>query len=196
VDGSIKFLQVDNFPSRHDASLDDSTAVYVHKLNRIYIFGGWNEKRILDGIWYIDLPTPPTPVPERITSLSPPPSSPKLFDCSNLANGNHPHPTVLESFFTCRYGTQSGVFTCPGTLLFDTNLRTCNAPELIAPPLSCSGKTGPYPYPTDSTKFIVCRQGAPLGDVYECPKPLQFDPQTRACTLGDSVEHCSQKFLQ
>jgi hypothetical protein len=111
ADGSIKFLPVENFPSKSEAPLDYSTAVTM--LNRIYIFGGWHGKRFLDGIWYIDLPTPPTLVPETVPTSSPPPSSPKLFDCSKLANGNHPHQTIPASFFICCYGTQFGVSLAP-----------------------------------------------------------------------------------
>jgi hypothetical protein len=139
----------------------------------------------LDNIWYIDLPqlsptqspSPPAPSP-----------NPELIECSNITNGiSHPHPSDPASFVICRNGTQSAVFACPRTLIFDPNLRTCNAPEHVLPNLSCEGKTGPYAYPNDSTKFIVCRQPSVLVDVYDCPKPLQFDSESRACALNESV---------
>jgi hypothetical protein len=67
-DGSVKFVPLDNFPSGSDAILDETTAVYVPNLNRIYIFGGVQDvpsRRIwrrLNDIWCVDLP-PPTPSP-------------------------------------------------------------------------------------------------------------------------------------
>jgi hypothetical protein len=156
--------------------LDVTTAVYVSKLNRIYIFGGrrFGTSRYMyhKNIWYIDLPTPPPPA---------------LPNCSILPNGNYVHTSNASSFIVCRNGSRFGVFNCPRSLLFDPNLRSCNAPEHIIPNLSCEGKTGPYAYPADSTKFILCRRPSVLVDVYDCPKPLQFDPTARACAVIESV---------
>jgi hypothetical protein len=57
---STEFLPVKSYPGTDARHFDMTTAVYVEKLNRVYMFGG-----TVDGmlgtfhrkIWYIDLPT-------------------------------------------------------------------------------------------------------------------------------------------
>jgi hypothetical protein len=62
-----EFLPVLNYPGADGAIFDNTAAVYVEKLNRIYIFGGLTITdgylRYLDKIWHIDLPSPSPPVP-------------------------------------------------------------------------------------------------------------------------------------
>jgi hypothetical protein len=170
---------VDKFPSSSDAPLDATAAVYVHKLNRIYIFGGLKDESgtfvYFDDIWYIDLP------PNQPSLPLPPP----LLNCSNLPSAiSYPHPTDQASFIICRNATDYEVFTCPRTLLFDIKFRTCNAAEFVLPNQPCFGKSGAHPYLGDTTKFIVCQQSwSPLVGVFDCPKPLQFYPDTRVCGL-------------
>jgi hypothetical protein len=117
-DASIEFLPVANFPAVEKSGFDYTSAVYVDKLNRIYMFGGYtyNGTQILhDSIWYIDLPSPPVPA----------------FDCSNLTHGSFPHPTECSSFYVCVDGELPGEFSCPPTLLFDPVLLKCRLPELV-----------------------------------------------------------------
>jgi hypothetical protein len=169
--------------------LDFTTAVYVEKLNRIYILGGkqdipsggWNH---LDGILYIDLPPPPTPTPSPSSTFP----LHRLLNCSHVPSEvSYPHPTDTASFIICRNSTDYEVFTCPRTLLFDRKTHTCNAPEYLLPKLSCVGKAGAHPYPGDTSKFIVCRRWSPLVDVYNCPKPLHFYPETGVCAFQERV---------
>jgi hypothetical protein len=184
---------VHNFPSSNEAPLDHSAAVYVEKLNRIYIFGGTRgegrEWSYLDDILYIDISPPPSTQSSSLPHFLPSLPPPALFNCSNLPGGiSYPHPIDAASFYICRNGTDYEVFTCPRTLLFDRKSHTCNAPEHVLPNLSCDGKMGAHPYPADTSKFIVCRHGSTLVDVYDCPKPLHFYPDTRVCNFQDWVE--------
>jgi hypothetical protein len=198
---------VENFLNKSSHGI--STAVYVQKLNRIYLFGGikpvghdYNFREYNNSIWFIDLPIhppPPSPPSPPNTSISgllnataetPPPTTtslPDLLNCSNFAGGNYTHPNVPSNFIICRNGTQSGVFSCPAHLLFDPKLLACNVPEYVIPNLSCVDKLGPSAYPSDSTKFIVCRRYNSLVDVYDSPKPLHYDPKTRVCTLVELI---------
>jgi hypothetical protein len=70
-DASTEFLPVANFPAGEGSYFDFASAVFVDKLNRIYIFGGYTDNGtevIHDSIWYIELPS------LLVTAL----------DCSNL----------------------------------------------------------------------------------------------------------------
>jgi hypothetical protein len=64
-DAFTEFLPVTNFPAAEGSTFDMASAVYVEKLNRIYIFGGWTYTNGFgenhDSIWYIDLPSPSLP---------------------------------------------------------------------------------------------------------------------------------------
>jgi hypothetical protein len=85
-DASTEFTPVSNFPGVN-GTFDVTSTVYVEKLNRVYIFGGWTGSRTneagisQENIWFIDLPSPPS------------------FDCSNFTHGSYPHPTDCSSFF-------------------------------------------------------------------------------------------------
>jgi hypothetical protein len=178
-DGSREFAPVSDFPAGNGSSFDGTSVVYVEKLNRIYIFGGYTvaNNDIFtdhDSIWYIDLPFP----------LLPP------FDCSNLTQGSYPHPTDCASFFICLDGTLAGEFKCSSTDLFDPIQQTCNIPEKVVCFFTCEGREGPLPHPSDCSKFIVCREGLSQIDVFDCPEPLLFDPVLLKCNLPQFVE-CS-----
>jgi hypothetical protein len=59
-DASTEFLPVANYPGANTV-FDLTCAVYVEKLNRIYMFGGLTVNSSTfynDSIWYIDLPQP------------------------------------------------------------------------------------------------------------------------------------------
>jgi hypothetical protein len=125
-DASTKFTPVTNYPGVNGTTFDATSAVYVEKINRIYIFGGSTRTcgswRYHDSIWYIDLPSPPA------------------FDCSNLTQGSYPHPTDCASFFICLDGELAGEFRCSSTDLFDPVQQTCNIPELIVCFFTCEGR--------------------------------------------------------
>jgi hypothetical protein len=198
---------VDNLiPSNSDAILDLTTAVYVAKFHRIYIFGGGESISVFpywkhpDGIWFIDLlpsphthpPSPPphptlSPSPQKSpvqSPTSPQPPPPAIINCSQVTSEvSYPHPTDTTSFIICHNDTGYEVFICPRTLLFDVKFGTCNAPELVLPELTCFEKRGANPYPDNTTKFIICRPKSVLVDVYDCPKPLHFNPETKACAF-------------
>jgi hypothetical protein len=123
-DASTEFLEVVNFPAGN-GYFDHTSVVYVDKLDRIYIFGGysWYNGTYFnhDSIWYIDLPSPP------------------IIDCSNMMHGSYPHPTDCSSFFVCVEGEVAGEFTCPPSQLFDPIQQTCNFPEEVLCFFTCAG---------------------------------------------------------
>jgi hypothetical protein len=63
-DASTEFIPILNYPVANGTILDLTSAVYVEKLNRIYIFGGHTDSldpwKYNDSIWYIDLISPPS----------------------------------------------------------------------------------------------------------------------------------------
>jgi hypothetical protein len=166
-------LPVTNYPGADGAIFDNTAAVYVEKLNRIYILGGMTItegfSRYLDKIWYIDLPSPSTPVP--------------VFDCSNSPHGSYPHPTDCTSFFICTDGELVGKFTCLPPTLFDPIQQRCGNPEKVLCFFSCDGQAGRHPHPGDSSKFIVCGQRSSAFLVHDCPHTLRFDPVLLTCEL-------------
>jgi hypothetical protein len=176
-DGFTEFLPVANFPPSNGSCFHGTSTIYVDKLNRIYMFGGfsYNNPNIWhDSIWYIDLPSPPVPA----------------LDCSNLTQGSYPHSTDCSSFFVCDNGELAGEFSCPPLLIFDPIQQTCNIPEEVVCFFSCEGRTGLNSHPKDCSKFIVCRKGQIQMNVYDCPEPLLFDPVLLKCNLPHYVE-CS-----
>jgi hypothetical protein len=176
-DASTEFLHVANFPSGTGSCFDGTTAVYVDKLNRIYIFGGYTYNGTTkrhNSIWYIDLPSSSVPV----------------FDCWNLPHGSYPHPTACSSFFVCVDGELGGEFSCPPPLAFDPIQQTCNLPELVVCFFTCEERAGLHPHPSDCSKFIICREGQVQIDVYACPESLLFDPVFLKCDFPQFVE-CS-----
>jgi hypothetical protein len=175
-DASVtEFVPVTNYPGERGAILDNTAAVYVEKLNRIYIFGGLTiingVSSYLDKIWYIDLSSPPVPA----------------FDCSNLPQGSYPHPTDCASFFICLDEELAGEYKCSSTDLFDPILQTCNIPELVVCFFSCEGRAGLHPHPSDCSKYIVCREGNSEIEVHDCPETLLFDPILLRCNLPQLV---------
>jgi hypothetical protein len=178
-DASTEFHSVANFPAGNGSYFDDTSAVYIDKLNRIYIFGGSTETHggsynLHDSIWHIDLPSPPVPA----------------FDCSNLSQGSYPNPIHCSSFFVCVDGELAGEFSCPSPLLFDSIQLTCNVPDDVLCFFSCE-KRGFFPHPSDCSKFLGCRGGSPNVEVIDCPEPLLFDPVLLKCHIPQLVE-CSQ----
>jgi hypothetical protein len=174
-DATTEFLPVANFPAGKGSYFDYTSAVYVNKLTRIYIFGGYtyNGTNLRhDSIWYINLPSVPG------------------IECSNLTQGSYPHPTECSSFFICDSGELFGEFSCPSPLAFDPIQQTCNIPEEVVCFFTCEGRAGLHPHPKDCSKFIVCREGQSQMDVYDCPEPLLFDPVLLKCNIPHLVE-CS-----
>jgi hypothetical protein len=176
-DASTEFIPVTNFPAGNGSYFDETSAVYVEKLGRIYIFGGRTSyftgtTTLHDSIWYIDLPSPPT------------------FDCSNLAHGSYPHPTDCSSFFVCVDGEIAGEFTCPPSQLFDPIQQTCNFPEEVICFFTCAGREGLFPHPSDCSQYIGCQEGTSAIEVFDCPEPLLFDPALLKCDLPQFV-NCS-----
>jgi hypothetical protein len=172
---STEFLPVTNFPFENGTMFDKTSAVFVEKLNRIYIFGGVSKTNGIsefhDSIWYIELPSLTLP----------------QFDCSNLTHGSYPHPSDCSSFFVCVDGELAGNFTCPSPLLFDPIQQTCTKADLAQCFLSCEGKDGLLPHPTDCSKFLFCTKGSPTIEVFDCPEPLLFDPEHLKCDLPEFV---------
>jgi hypothetical protein len=179
-DASVtEFLPVTNYPGVDGAIFENTAAVYVEKLNRIYIFGGMattdGYPRYLDKIWYIDiLSSPPVPA----------------FNCSNLTQGSYPHPTDCSSFFICNDGELAGEFTCPPPALFDPIQQTCSNPDKVVCFFSCVGRPGLHPYLAECSQFIVCREGSSAIEVHDCPETLLFDPVLLRCNLPQLV-NCS-----
>jgi hypothetical protein len=175
-DASTEFTHVTNYPGVNGTTFDATSAVYVEKLNRIYIFGGETvtngSVKLHDSIWYIDLPSSP------------------LFDCSNLTQESYPHPTDCASFFICLDGELAGEFTCPPSQLFNSIQQTCNVPKYVVCFFTCEGREGLLPHPSDCSKYIVCLEGSSGIDVYHCPEPLLFDPVLLKCNLPQLV-NCS-----
>jgi hypothetical protein len=155
--------------------LDFTSAVYVEKLSRIYLFGGIAGSTYLSTIQYIDLALPP-PGP--------------AFNCSDKPQGSYPHPTNCSSFFVCVDGELAGDFICTEPLLFDPIQQTCNFPEEVLCFFTCEGKDGFFPHPNDCSKFLSCHDGSPNVEVFDCPEPLLFDPVLLKCNLPQFVD-CS-----
>jgi hypothetical protein len=176
-DASTEFIPIINYPVENGTIFDGTTAVYVEKLNRIYIFGGYTDRGgsfvSLDSIWHMDLPSPPP-----------------AFDCLNLTHGSYPHPTDCSSFFVCVDGEIAGEFTCPPPLLFDSIQQTCTKSDLAQCFLSCEGKEGLLPHPNYCSKFLFCTKGSPTIEVFDCSEPLLFDPVLLKCDLPQFV-NCS-----
>jgi hypothetical protein len=177
-EATTKFIPVTNYPVASGTVLDYTSAVYVGKLNRIYIFGGSEETNgmsfRLAGIWYVDLPSSHIPA----------------FNCSNFTKGSYPHPTDCSSFFICVEGELAGEFSCPIPLLFDPIQQTCTKAEFAQCFLSCAGKEGLAPHPTDCSKFLFCTKGSSTVEVFDCPNPLLFDSKQLKCDLPQFV-NCS-----
>jgi hypothetical protein len=196
----VEFLPVSGWPVGTGWTLDNPAAVYVEKLNRIYIFGGIcltiadDNYRFLESILYIDLiptsTTPPHTLPPPSTT-QPPVLPPSGFNCSGLAQGSYPHPTDCASFFICLDGQLAGEFKCPTGDLFDPIQGTCNSGESVVCFLSCEGREdGLHPHPSDCSKYIVCRNS--IIELHDCPAPLLFDPVLLRCNLPQLV-NCSTK---
>jgi hypothetical protein len=187
MDHSLEFLPVENY-----AKLSSTSAVYIPKLDRIYVFGGESNGSCRDTIEYIDLHSPPLPPsPPLNTSSSSSNSSPALstMDCEHQTVDNYPYPSDKTSFFIClnQTNTDGGVFTCPQPLIFDPILRTCNVQEMMGGFPTCEGKNGLQSYPNAWTKFIVCRGGTSHVEIYQCPEPLRFHGERKICDLHESV---------
>jgi hypothetical protein len=172
-DASTEFTPVTNYPGVNRTVFDFTSAVFVAKLNRIYIFGGYTRTGgsydYHNSIWYIDLP------------------SPLAFDCSQLTQGSYPHPTDCASYFACMDGELAGKFTCPPSQLFDPIQQTCNFPEEVVCFFTCEGREGLFPQPSDCSKYISCRGGTSEIEVVYCPEPLLFDPVLLKCNLSQLV---------
>jgi hypothetical protein len=175
---STEFLPVGNFPARNESFFDLTSAVFVQKFKRIYIFGGYTYNgfnEFYDSIWYVDLPSPPFPA----------------FDCLNLTDGSYPHPTDCSSYYVCKEGELVGEYTCQIPLFFDPIEQTCNFPEDVVCFFTCEGTAaGLHAHPSDCSKYIVCTEGQSRIDVYDCPEPLLFNPLLMKCDLPQFVE-CS-----
>jgi hypothetical protein len=177
-DASTDFIPVSNFPAGNSfpALFDITSAVYVKKLNRIYIFGGQTNNGSYiehDSIWYIDLPSPPE------------------FDCSKLTYGYYPHPTDCSSFFICLDVELAGEYSCPPPLLFCPIQQTCTKADPSKCFLSCDGREGLQPHPTNCSKFLFCTKGGSTIEVFYCPEPLLFDPVLLRCSLPQLVNYPS-----
>jgi hypothetical protein len=158
--------------------MDYTSAVYVEKLSRIYLFGGRtsvnNVYYHLDAIQYIDLAPPPQPPPQ--------------FNCSDKPQGSYPHPTNCSSFFVCMDCELAGDFACPSPLLFDPIQQTCDFQENVLCFFTCEGKKGLFPHPNDCSKFLGCHNESPNVEVFDCPEPLLFDPVLLKCNLPQFVD--------
>jgi hypothetical protein len=173
-DASTEFMPVINYPGSGGTEYhfnDHMSAVYVERLNRIYIFGGITNAYD-DSIWYIDITSKPS------------------FDCSKLSQGSYPHTIDCSSFFICMDGELAGEFTCPPPLHFAPIPQTCTKADLAHCFLSCEGKEGLFPHPTHCSKFIFCTKGIPTVKVYDCPEPLLFDHKLLKCNLPQ-LSSCS-----
>jgi hypothetical protein len=176
-DAATEFLPVTNYPAGQGSYFDAPTAVFVEKLNRIYIFGGFTHDGTTtfhDSIWYIELASSPPPPP--------------AFNCSKLTDGSYPHPTNCSSFYVCSGGELAGEISCPPPLNFDPIEQTCNFPEEVVCFYTCEGRAGGlHPHPSDCSKYIVCTEGQSQIDVYDCPEPLLFSPVLLKCDLPQFV---------
>jgi hypothetical protein len=47
-----------------------------------------------------------------------------------------------------------------------------------------------HSYPSDCSKYIVCREGCSEIELQDCPKPLLFDPVLLRCNIPELV-YCS-----
>ncbi|OXA63162.1 Endochitinase [Folsomia candida] len=152
----VSMLPVTNFPANGTHMLDLTTAVYVNRLNRIYLFGGQTSYMAignftkLSGIWYIDLspltPTTTTPRPSSTTTTTrttttstttstttPPPTTtlcPDVLSCVGKEDGTYPHPFDCAKFIRCLREVLTEM-TCPEPLLYDPNIGACNFPEVV-----------------------------------------------------------------
>jgi hypothetical protein len=183
------FIPVNNFPSL-DTSFWGTSSVYVEKLSRIYIFGGYtDDDGYLNGIWWVDL-DPLNPVTTTVIPTTTPtattPTEPPLFDCSSKPDGMYPHPINCNMFFGCHFG-EVVEYECPEPLLFDPIHLTCNIPSLVECDINCSGLSdGVHPHPRDCSKFLGCVGG--LVSVYSCPEDLLFDPIDLKCNFPELVD--------
>jgi len=76
-DGNVNLIKVLGYPGTSASPLQLTTPIYVEKLNRVYLFGGYHSGSHSSEIWYIDLDpvSPPgtTSPPVTTTELTCPP---------------------------------------------------------------------------------------------------------------------------
>jgi hypothetical protein len=170
-DVSTELLPAANFSPGEGWFFDNTTAVCVDKLNRIYIFGGFTNNGTTknhDSIWYIDLPLPP------------------IFDCSNLTHGSYPHPTDCSSFFFCVDSEIAGEFTCPPSQRFNSIKQTSKFIEEVLFLHLCRTKRLFF-HPSDCSQYIGCGGGTSAIEGFDCPELLLFDPVLLKCDLPQFV---------
>jgi hypothetical protein len=51
----LEFIKLQNIPSSAEYGWDGVGGVWVEKLNRIYLFGGYVFPKYLDGIWFMEI---------------------------------------------------------------------------------------------------------------------------------------------
>jgi len=140
----VTSFQVEGLPDK----LYATAAVYVERLTRIYIFGGYGDGAYRQDIWYIDLdmndiPTTTTSVstttattittsglPDRTTTTTRKPGYPPV-DCGDKEDGALlPNPYCCESYYQC--DSNSAVLQkCPSILHFNPRTLLCDYPELV-----------------------------------------------------------------
>ena len=171
---SVSFVPVEGFPATNNVGFLNSAAVYVERLNRIYIFGGHStfpggRHTSHDDIWYINL-NPLTTTETPITTTEPP-----ITTTEPPITTTEPPITTTEPPITTPESPQS---TTLNPDLFDCTTQ----PD------------GIHPHPTDCSKYIGCSFRETY--VFDCPLPLLFDPVGLRCNFPHLVEcnlSCSDK---
>jgi len=126
----VTSLNLEGSPLSAEDEFSDMAAVYVGKLNRIYVFGGFTTADGLelvdrDWIFYIDLGLPAIP-----TTTAKPTLHPEIYSCEGRPNYSmHPYPGDCKKFIICRHG-HSYEFECPEDLLFNPAFVRCTFPEV------------------------------------------------------------------
>jgi len=103
-----------------------------------------------------------------------------------FASGLYPHPEDCAKFIGC-HDCVSEVYDCPEPLLFDPVEGRCDYPDNVMCDLTCIGKPdGQYPHPNDCALFVICKDENL--EVFQCPSPLLFNPETSRCEFPESVQ--------
>ncbi|XP_054152422.1 chondroitin proteoglycan 2-like isoform X1 [Oppia nitens] len=116
--------------------------------------------------------------PQASTRAPIPPRSCKGHDPDKyFRDPDNPH-----IFHECSHGRWVGANYCPGDLVFDEELQTCDRGGDV-PTVKCPEDEGLFPYPGNHHKFIECHDG--YGWVLVCPGDLVFVPENKTCEYND-----------
>lgn len=163
-------------------------------------------------------PTTYVPMEQELFVNTPAPQKAKLFDCSDLPDGQYPNPgQKCSNFYHVCSNKQDDLMYCPGDLFFSPEDKVCarfveiescsglppsvpdvpaQLPSDFAPlpsvPFDCSGKPdGDYPSPSQPCDHIYFSCVDQQARLHECQASnLFFDDKLDLCAPKDEVPAC------